>query len=117
MKDYRKLRVWEKSHQLTLDVYAAVKNFPKEEMFGLTGQMKRSSASIATNIAEGCGRNSEKDFCRFLVISFGSANELEYQVILSSDLKFFDSESTTELLTKIAEVKKMLNGLILKLNN
>ncbi len=76
MKDYRKLLVWEKSHQLTLDVYKALVTFPKEEIFGLASQMKRSSASIPTNIAEGCGRNTEKDFSRFLVIAFGSANEL-----------------------------------------
>lgn len=87
MRNYKKYTVWQKSHQLTLDVYKAIALFPKEELFGLTSQIKRSSSSIPTNIAEGCGRNSDKDFCRFLYIAFGSANELEYQIILSIDLK------------------------------
>ncbi len=116
MKDYRKLSVWEKSHQVVLDVYKTVASFPKEEMFGLTSQMKRSAASIPTNIAEGCGRKSEKDFCRFLIISFGSANELEYQVILAADLEFIDAENANILLDQMEEIKKMLSGLISKLN-
>lgn len=116
MKDYKKFLVWQKSHQLTLDVYKILHSFPKEEMFGLTSQMKRASSSIPTNIAEGCGRNSDKDFSRFLVIAFGSANELEYQIILSSDLNFIQTEVSEKLLAQVEEVKKMLNGLISKLN-
>jgi four helix bundle protein len=117
MKDYKKFLVWQKSHQLTLDVYRLVRDFPKEEMFGLTSQMKRASSSIPMNIAEGCGRNSEKDFARFLIISFGSANELEYQIILSIDLNFISYEHGQKFLFQIEEVKKMLNGLISKINN
>ena len=75
MRDYKKFIVWEKSHQLTLDVYKNTLSFPKNELFGLISQIKRSSSSIPTNIAEGWGRNSDKDFCRFLYIAFGSANE------------------------------------------
>lgn len=116
MRDYKKFSVWQKSHQLTLDVYKAIMVFPKEELFGLTSQIKRSSASIQTNIAEGCGRNSDKDFCRFLYISFGSANELEYQIVLSTDLSFLNLESSQKLLIQIEEIKKMLNALIIKLN-
>ena len=116
MKDYKNFLVWQKSHQLTLDVYKILHSFPKEEMFGLTSQMKRASSSIPTNIAEGCGRNSDKDFTRFLVIAFGSANELEYQIILSSDLNFIQSEVSEKLLAQVEEIKKMLNGLITKLN-
>lgn len=108
--------VWQKSHQLTLDVYKAIQCFPKEELFGLISQMKRSSASIPTNIAEGCGRNSDKDFCRFLYISFGSANELEYQILLSLDLNFLNKETSKKLIFQIEEIKKMLNALITKLN-
>jgi four helix bundle protein len=78
--------------------------------------MKRSSSSIPTNIAEGCGRNSDKDFCRFLYIAFGSANELEYQIFLSIELSFLENENGQILLKQIEEVKKMLNGLITKLN-
>ncbi|MBP9792697.1 MAG: four helix bundle protein [Flavobacterium sp.] len=117
MKDFRNFTVWKKSHQLTLDVYKVVNNFPKEEQFGLISQMKRSSSSIPTNIAEGCGRNTDKDFARFLIIAFGSANELEYQFILSEDLNFINKETSEKLLSQIEEIKKMLNGLISKLNN
>lgn len=116
MRDYKKYNVWEKSHQLTLDVYKSMASFPKDEIFGLISQMKRSSSSIPTNIAEGCGRNSDKDFCRFLYIAFGSANELEYQILLSIDLKFTEIENGKKLLFQVEEIKKMLNGLITKLN-
>ncbi len=117
MKDYKNFTVWQKSHQLTLDVYKIVNDFPKEELFGLVSQMKRSSSSIPTNIAEGCGRNSDKEFARFLIIAFGSANELEYQFILSRDLNFIDAEMSEKLMFQIEEIKKMLNSLISKLNN
>ncbi len=117
MKNYKNFQVWQKSHQLTLDVYKVVRNFHKEEMFGLTSQMKRASSSIPMNIAEGCGRNSDRDFARFLIISFGSANELEYQIILSIDLNFISFEQGQILLIQIEEIKKMLNGLITRLNN
>jgi four helix bundle protein len=116
MKDFRKLVVWEKAHQLTLDIYQMTGNFPKEEIFGLVSQIKRSSSSIPTNIAEGCGRHSEKDFCRFLVIAFGSANELEYQLLLSTDLKFVPIDVSTKLLGQVKEVKKMLSAFIKKLS-
>lgn len=117
MKNYKNFQVWQKSHRLTLDVYKVVRNFPKEEIFGLTSQMKRASSSIPMNIAEGCGRNSDKDFARFLIISFGSANELEYQIILSIDLNFISFEQGQILLIQVEEIKKMLNGLITRLNN
>ena len=117
MRDYKKYSVWEKSHQLTLDVYSSVANFPVDERFGLTSQIKRAAGSIPMNIAEGCGRSSDKDFCRFLYVAFGSANELEYQIILSVELGFMDKIKGQTLLIQIEEVKKMLNGLITKLNN
>ena len=116
MKDYKNFTVWQKSHQLTLDVHKVLNDFPKEEIFGLVSQMKRSSSSIPTNIAEGCGRNSDKDFARFLIIAFGSANELEYQFILSRDLNFINNEVSEKFLFQIEEIKKMLNSLISKLN-
>lgn len=115
MKDYRKLVVWQKAHQLTLDVYQVVADFPKDELYGLVSQMKRSAASIPTNIAEGCGRDSEPDFRRFLIMAFGSANELEYQIILSKDLQFLDTDKSLLILDRIEEIKKMLNSLIGKL--
>ncbi len=117
MRDYKKLQVWEKSHQLTLELYKELKDFPKEEMFGLTSQMKRSSSSIPTNIAEGAGRNTNKDFARFLAIAYGSTNELEYQIILSADLLFLEKSKAETFLDKIQEIRKMLHGLIIKINN
>lgn len=116
MRDYKKYSVWEKSHQITLKVYEVTRTFPKDEIFGLTSQMKRSSSSIPTNIAEGCGRGSDKDFCKFLYYSYGSANELEYQLLLSIDLKFINSVNGSQLLIQIDEIKKMLNALIRKVN-
>ena len=106
MRDYKKYIVWQKSHELVLDIYKTIRIFPKDELFALTSQMKRSSSSIPTNIAEGCGRNSDKDFCRFLYFSFGSANELEYQIMLSIDLKFIESENGQKLVFQIEEIKK-----------
>jgi four helix bundle protein len=91
MKDFKELKVWVKAHQLTLAVYQATTTFPKEELYGLTSQMRRSAASIPTNIAEGCGRGSDDDFRRFLQIAMGSASELEYQLLLAHDLGYFST--------------------------
>jgi four helix bundle protein len=77
MKDFRTLAVWEKAHHFTLAIYRLSKTFPKEELFGLTSQIRRAAASIPTNIAEGCGRSTDPDFARFLQIAFGSACEVE----------------------------------------
>ncbi|WP_136667582.1 four helix bundle protein [Flavobacterium sp. H122] len=112
MRDYKKYIVWQKSHQLVLDIYKITKQYPKEEVFGLVSQMRRSSSSIPTNISEGAGRNSDKEFCRFLYIAFGSSNEIEYQLILSKDLNYIDNEIASVLISNIEEVKKMLNKLI-----
>lgn len=116
MRDYKKLLVWEKSHQLTLEIYKVLSDFPKEEMFGLINQMKRSSSSIPTNIAEGSGRFSNKDFARFLSIAYGSCNELEYQIILSVDLNYLDVLKGNYLIEKAQEIRKMLYALINKQN-
>jgi len=116
MKDYKKYLVWQKSHQLTLDVYKLSAKYPREETFNLVSQIKRSSSSIPTNIAEGCGRKSDKDFSRFLYISFGSANELEYQILLSKDLDFISAEDYEKIQLQTEEIKKMLSALIKTLN-
>jgi four helix bundle protein len=86
MKNFRELKVWGKSHQLTLAVYKATTTFPREEEYGLTSQLRRACASVPANIAEGCGRGSEADFARFLQIAMGSASELEYHLLLARDL-------------------------------
>ena len=88
MKDFRTPHVWKKAHALTLHVYKTTNNFPKEELFGLASQMRRSSSSIPTNIAEGCGRGSDAESRRFLQIAFGSLSELDYQLIFSRRLRF-----------------------------
>ena len=88
MQDFRKLKVWLKSHELTLSVYKATTDFPKHESYGLTTQIRRSCASIPANIAEGCGRGGSAEFGRFLHIAMGSASELEYHILLGHDLNY-----------------------------
>ena len=112
MKDFRQLKVWEKSHQLALAIYKATKEFPKEELYGLTSQIRRASMSIPTNIAEGCGRNTDADFARFLQMAMGSASETEYQLLLSHDLGFLIKEQYDKLNFDVTEVKRMLTSLL-----
>ena len=112
MKDFRQLKVWEKSHQLALTVSKATKGFPKEELYGLTSQIRRSSMSIPTNIAEGCGRFTDANFARFLQMAMGSASETEYQLILARDLDFLPKDSYEKLHTEVEEVKRMLASLL-----
>jgi len=112
MKDFRNLQVWSKSHQLTLLIYKATSQFPTTEKYGLVSQIKRASVSIPTNIAEGCGRGSDKDFARFLQIAMGSASEVEYLIILSEELKFINAEIYNSLIERIQEIKKMLSSLL-----
>jgi len=115
MKDFRELKVWEKSHRLALKVYNATTKFPKEELYGLTSQMRRSSISVPTNIAEGCGRNRDSELNRFFEIAMGSASELEYLFLLARDLGFLGKEKFNELTDEITEIKKMLTSFIQKL--
>lgn len=112
MRDFRRLLVWEKSHRLVLDVYKITKNFPRSELYGLTSQMRRAGASIPANIAEGCGRNSQAEFARFLHIAMGSASELEYHLLLSHDLEFLDRNCYQQLYMQVTEVKRMLTGFV-----
>jgi four helix bundle protein len=115
MSDFYNLQVWHKAHALVLDVYRATGNFPKREMFGLTDQMRRSSASIATNIAEGCGRSSQAELVRFLKMSQGSAKELEYQELLARDLGYLGPTQYSHLVASTKEVQRMLSALIQRL--
>ena len=115
MKDFRKLKVWEKSHRFVLDIYKITKEFPKEEMYGLTSQIRRAAASVPTNIAEGCGRDADADFNRFLRIAMGSASEVEYHLVLAHDLEILNAKSYDELSATIVEIKKMLASFIRKL--
>ena len=115
MKNFRELTIWERSHKLTLDVYAATRSFPKEELFGLTGQARRASASVPTNIAEGCGRDGDAELRRFLQIAMGSATELEYHIQLAADLGYLTPATHATLNSETVEVKKMLAAFIRKL--
>jgi four helix bundle protein len=114
MQSFRNLRVWEKSHRLTLDVYASSKAFSRDEMFGLTSQMRRSSASIGMNIAEGCCRKGDAEMVRFLQIATGSASELEYQFLLAHDLEYLHNPEYERLVAQVVAVKKMLSSLMQK---
>lgn len=114
MRDFRTLKVWENAHYLTLEIYKATATFPRNELYGLTSQMRRSSVSIPANIAEGCGRGSNSDLARFLQIAFGSASELEYHLLLAHDLGFIDDITHGQLTTQVTEIKRMLSSLIKK---
>ena len=112
MQSFRKLQVWEKSHNLTLRIYKLTSEFPREEIYGLTSQIRRACASIPTNIAEGCGRESSADFARFLQIAIGSASETEYLILLAYDLKYLTADQYAELMDTTVRVKKMLTALV-----
>ena len=115
MKNFRDLKVWEKAHKLTLQIYKTTQSFPQQEMFGLTSQTRRASVSIPANIAEGCGRGSNADLARFLQISMGSASELEYLLLLSNALHFLDEPEYDKLNNQVTEIKRMLTSFIKKL--
>lgn len=117
MKDFKKLKVWQHGIDVVVDVYHFSQDFPKEEVYGLTSQMRRAAVSVPSNIAEGCGRNSDKDFGRFLDISLGSAFELETQLIIANKLEFLSTEKFGELVDKVQEEQKMISGLLLSLKN
>jgi four helix bundle protein len=115
LKDYERLEVWQWAHQLTLEIYASSKHFPKEELFGLTSQLRRCSASIAANIAEGCGRSTDADFRRFLDIAYGSAAETSYYIRLAADLGYLETKNAADLAQRTTSVRRMLGSLIRKL--
>lgn len=116
MKDFRELKVWQKAHQLTLAVYQATRDFPREELYNLTSQLRRCSCSVPTNLAEGCGRTGESDFARFCSIAMGSASELEYLLLLAHDLSLLKDPQYRDLSQATTEVKRMLAALMQKLN-
>ena len=111
MQDFKKLNVWGKAHLLTIAIYKCTVPFPDTERYGLVCQMRRSAASIPTNIAEGCGRNGGKELIRFLHIASGSAHELEYQLILSKDLGLLREDEFDRLNQDVLEIQRMLAGL------
>ncbi|MCF8130178.1 MAG: four helix bundle protein [Deltaproteobacteria bacterium] len=112
MRNFRELKVWLKSHQFVLEVYRLTKDFPPEERFGLTSQIRRSAASIPANIAEGCGKEGNLDVSRFLNIAVGSASETEYHLLLAHDLGFIEKNAYEKYDREINEIKRMLYSFI-----
>ena len=112
MQDFKELKVWQKAHQLALDAYQMTSRFPREEMFGLTSQIRRAAVSIAANIAEGRGRGGDGDFKRFLQIAQGSAAELDYELLLARELHYITPEQHAGIQSQVEEARRMLNRFI-----
>lgn len=112
MRDHTKLRAFELADELVLLIYRITADFLKEEQYGLTAQMRRAAVSVPSNIVEGCARDSQADYLRFLYVAFGSLRELHYKLGLSKHLGFFKDKDSSNLENKIVEAEKVLNGLI-----
>jgi four helix bundle protein len=112
MRDFKQLKVWQRSHKLTLAIYEATMDFPREELYGLTSQMRRSCAAIPANVAEGCGRGSNADLGRFLQIALGSASELEYHLLLAHELSFLKPHDYEHMIGEVTEIKRVLTSFI-----
>ncbi|MCX6170811.1 MAG: four helix bundle protein [Ignavibacteriales bacterium] len=112
MHNFKDLKIWSKSRVLVKKIYELTEEFPSDEKFGLISQMRRAAVSIVSNIAEGSGKESNKDFCRFLELAYSSAFELETQLILSVDLNFIKPDATTEILNYVQEIQKMIYSFI-----
>jgi len=117
LKNFKELKVWQKSYELCIEVYKITKNFPNEEKYGLSSQMRRSAVSIPSNISEGYGRRTTQDYIRSLYIAYGSNCELETQTLLSGDLAYLESGKQKTVLEKISEVERMLKALIKSLES
>ena len=116
MKDFRQLTVWQKSHELTLSIYERTTSFPREELYGLTSQIRRAASSIPANLAEGCGADGDAELARYCRIARASASELEYHILLSRDLKLMSTDAYEKLTERVVEIKRMLTRLIQKLS-
>jgi len=114
LRNHKDLTVWKRSFEMVIHLYKTTANFPKDELYGLTSQIRRAAVSIPSNIAEGAARSSRKEFIQFLYISLGSLSELETQILIAAELKYLVLD---ELLSTIEEIRKMLLGLIKKLKN
>ena len=115
MKNYRDLNVWKSGHAVTLAVYRQTKTFPKEELFGITSQMRRAASSIPANIAEGCGREGDAELKRFVAIALGSACELDYFVLLAGELGYLNPEAQNNLAADILLLRRQLGAFVKKL--
>jgi four helix bundle protein len=117
MGDFRNLRVWQRAHQLTLDLYGDTRTFPKEERYRLTSQLRRAAVSIPANIAEGCGRNGDTELARFLTIARGSASELDYFLLLAHDLGYLKSSRYEQLAEEVHGISRMLTNFVDRLRH
>ena len=117
LKNYKELKVWQKAYSHCIEIYKITRTFPKEELYGLTSQMRRAAVSIPSNIAEGYGRKTTPEYLRSLYIAYGSCCELETQILLSGDLGFMKAESLNKLLSDLGEVERMLKALIKAVEN
>jgi four helix bundle protein len=117
MFDFRKLRIWQEGYALTLQVYQLTRSFPRDELFGLTSQMRRAANSVPHNIAEGCGRNSRPELLRFIVIAMGSASELESEVLVAQGLNFLKPPQAEILLDSIGRLRRMLTAYYQKIKS
>jgi len=115
MEDFKNLKVWVKAHQVTLAIYQITRKFTRDETYGLTSQIRRASASIGANIAEGCGRRSDPEMKRFVQIARGSASELQYHLLLAKDLQHLTVDEFNDLDAKVLEVQRMLASLTRRL--
>jgi len=117
LKSYKELKVWQKAYNLCIEIYKITRTFPKEELYGLTSQMRRSAVSVPSNIAEGYGRKTTPEYLRSLYIAYGSSCELETQILLSGDLGLMKAEALNKLQADLGEVERMLKALIKAVEN
>jgi four helix bundle protein len=117
IESYKDLIVWQKGIELVNELYTVTKGFPKEEMFGLTNQIRRAAVSVPANIAEGWGRNSTKNYIQFIRISIGSLYEIETQLMISNNQSYITNQQKSALSARIDELGKMLNTLLKRLDN
>ena len=111
-RDFKELKVWQKAHQLVLKVYKATQHFPTDERYGLISQIRRAVTSIPTNIAEGCGRQGNREFAHFLNIAAGSSSEVDYQLLLARDLGYLPDPEYRDYQVSVAEIRRMLHAFI-----
>ena len=117
LKNYKELKVWQRSYQLCLEIYKITKGFPDEEKYGITSQLRRAAVSVSSNIAEGYGRKTTPEYIQFLYIAYGSTCEMETQILLSGDLGYITTGKLEMLIEGIREVERMLKALIKSLEN
>jgi len=117
LKNYKELQVWQKAYQLCVAIYKRTNTFPKEERYGITSQIRRAAVSIPSNIAEGYGRKTTKEYIQALYIAYGSVCELETQILLSNDLGYINAEDLEQLQKSLGDIERMLKGLIKSLEN